>query len=53
MDDSTTLRYIRAVLDLADRHIEKYTDEDKIKAVKIAAYDSIKDIMKGEKEDDV
>lgn len=53
MDDSTTLRYIRAVLDLADRHIEKYTDEDKRKAVKVAAYDSIKDIAKGDKEDDI
>lgn len=53
MDDSTTLKYIRAVLEVSERNIKKYTDTERVNAVKIAAYESIKEIMKGEKENDV
>ena len=54
MDDSTTLKYIRAVLAVADRKIKENKDNGYIKtAIKTAAYDSINDIVKGEKENDV
>ena len=54
MDDSTTLKYIRAVLAVADRKIKEHKDNGYIiTAIKNAAYESIKDIMKGEKENDV
>lgn len=54
MDDSTTLKYIRAVLAVADRKIKENKDNGYIiTAIKTAAYDLIKDIVKGEKENDV
>lgn len=53
MDDSTTLKYIRTVLEVSERNIKKYQDTERVNAVKIAAYDSIKIVAKGEKEDDI
>jgi len=53
MDDSTTLKYIRTVLEVSERNIKKYTDTERVNAVKIAAYDSIKIVAKGEKENDI
>lgn len=53
MDDSTTLKYIRTILEVSERNIKKYTDTERVNAVKAAAYESIKEIMKGEKENDV